>query len=88
MIKLIQVVMVVSYNEMEDILNKSGIIKFKYRSLEYIIKKNNLNVEIFVVGDIKGKRIFNSFYDVMNNYLVYNESLVDIIDKIQLISYN
>ena len=31
------------------------------------------------------KKVYSSFTDAMNNFTVYNESLVDNIDRIQII---
>ena len=73
------------YQELENIFNTSNEIKFKLYSLEYIIRKIDTGVEVFAILYQNRKQTYSSFSDAMNNFTVYNESLVDNIDRIQII---
>lgn len=75
----------VRYQELENIFNTSNEIKFKLYSLEYIIRKIDTGVEVFEILYQNRKQTYSSFSDAMNNFTVYNESLIDNIDRIQII---
>lgn len=75
----------VRYQELENIFNTSNEIKFKLYSLEYIIRKIDAGVEVFAILYQNRKQTYSSFSDAMNNFTVYNESLIDNIDRIQII---
>ena len=73
------------YQKLENKLNTSSEVKFKLFSLEYIIKKVNTCVEVYAELYQTRKYIYSSSKEAMNNFTVYNESLVDNIDIIQII---
>lgn len=73
------------YQELENIFNTSNEIKFKLYSLEYIIRKIDTGVEVFAILYQNRKQTYSSFSYAMNNFTVYNESLIDNIDRIQII---
>lgn len=73
------------YQELENIFNTSNEIKFKLYSLEYIIRKIDTGVEVFAILYQNRKQTYSSLSDAMNNFTVYNESLIDNIDRIQII---
>ena len=73
------------YQELENIFNTSNEIKFKLYSLEYIIRKIDTGVEVFAILYQNRKQTYSSFSDAMNNFTVYNESLIDNMDRIQII---
>lgn len=73
------------YQELENIFNTSNEIKFKLYSLEYVIRKIDTGVEVFAILYQNRKQTYSSFSDAMNNFTVYNESLIDNIDRIQII---
>lgn len=73
------------YQELENIFNTSNEIKFKLYSLEYIIRKIDTGFEVFAILYQNRKQTYSSFSDAMNNFTVYNESLIDNIDRIQII---
>ena len=77
----------VRYQELENIFNTSNEIKFKLYSLEYIIRKIDTGVEVFAILYQNRKQTYSSFSDAMNNFTVYNESLIDNIDRIQIIFF-
>lgn len=72
------------YEELENIFNASNEVRFKLFSLEYVIRKTHAGVEAFAELYQANKKAYSSFADAMNNFTVYNESLVDNIDKIQI----
>lgn len=72
------------YQELENIFNSSGELKFKLYSLEYIIKKIDNGVEVYAELYQTRKKVYSSFQEAMNNFVVYNESLVDNIDRIKI----
>lgn len=72
------------YQELENIFNSSGELKFKLYSLEYIIKKVDNGVEVYAILYQNRKKAYSSFQEAMNNFTVYNESLVDNIDRIKI----
>lgn len=72
------------YQELENIFNSSNELKFKLFSLEYIIKKVDNGVEVYAILYQNRKKVYSSFQEAMNNFTVYNESLVDNIDRIKL----
>ncbi len=73
-----------SYQELENLFNTSNEVKFKLYSLEYIIKKIDTGVEVFAELYQTKKKVYSSFEDAMNNFTVYNESLIDNIDRIKM----
>lgn len=73
------------YQELENIFNTSNEIKFKLYSLEYIIRKIDTGVEVFAILYQNRKQTYSSFSDAMNNFTIYNESLIDNMDRIQII---
>ena len=71
---------------MQNILNTSGELQFKLYSMEYMVKKDNDRVVIYAIRYEKDKKSFNSFEELMNNYLVYRESLIEQLDRIKITS--
>lgn len=74
------------YQELENKFNTSNEIKFKLYSLEYIIRKIDTGVEVYAELYQTRKKVYSSFKDAMNNFTVYNESLIDNMDRISLLS--
>lgn len=73
-----------SYKELENIFNSFGELKFKLFSLEYIIKKVDNGVEVYAILYQNRKMVYSSFQEAMNKFTVYNESLIDNIDRIRM----
>ena len=73
-----------SYKELENIFNSSNELKFKLFGLKYIIKKVDNGVEVYAILYQNRKKVYLSFQDAMNNFTIYNESLIDNIDRIKL----
>ena len=72
------------YQELENIFNSSGELKFKLYTLEYIMKKVDNGVEVYAELYQTRKKVYSSFQEAMNNFTVYNESLADNIDRIKI----
>ena len=70
---------------MNDILNANNKIKFKLYSLEYLIVKDDSVISIYVSDYDKNIKTYNSFEELMNNYLVYREPLIEQLDRIILL---
>lgn len=70
--------------ELENIFNSAGELKFKLYSIEYIIRKIDNGVEVYAILYQNRKKVYSSFQEAMNSFTVYNESLVDNIDRIKL----
>ena len=73
------------YKDLEDLFNTANELKFKLYSLEYVIKKVDSGVEVYAILYQNRKSNYLSFKEAMNNYKVYNESLMENINRIQII---
>lgn len=72
----------------EDLKKKFDInkkLKFKLYSLEYVIEQVDDKVVIYPEIYYQRKEAFFSFDEVMNHYTVYNEPLLQNIDRIKII---
>jgi hypothetical protein len=72
----------------DDLKNKFEInkkIKFKLYSLEYVVEMIDNKFIIYPEIYSKRKSSYISFDDMMNNFTVYNESLMENISKILII---
>lgn len=72
----------------EDLKKKFDInkkLKFKLYSLEYVIEQVEDKVVIYPEIYYQRKESFFSFDAVMNYYTVYNEPLLQNIDRIKII---
>lgn len=73
------------YQTMSNILETNKKLKFILYSLEYLVVKETSRVLIYVL-DTKIEKSYNSFEELMNNYLVYQESLLSQIDRIEILN--
>ncbi len=69
-------------NNIKEILDKNKNVEFKLFSLEYIILIENENYIIYPKIYSTRKNCFRSFEDLINNFTVYNETLIDNSDRI------
>ena len=72
-----------SYETMKDEFEKKNVLKFKLYSLEYQIEKDNNFVQIYAIDYPTRKSKYNSFEELLNNFKVYNEPLVTLLNKIK-----
>ena len=70
------------YNQLSELFSNNKLIHFKLYSLEYNIEEENNKVMIYANYYEKNKRYFNSFEELMNNFNVYNEPLINQMDRI------
>lgn len=69
----------------EDFKNKfvtNNIIKFKLYSLEYVVEQKENCVEIYAIYYENRKKQYNSLDELMNNYTVYNEPIINQFNRI------
>ena len=70
------------YNQLYELFLNNKVIHFKLYSLEYNIEEESNKVVIYANYYEKNKRYFNSFEELMNNFNVYNEPLINQMDRI------
>lgn len=75
-----------SYEKLESIYSESGLLKFKLYSLNYIVEKTATGPVIYVETLPARKVSYSAFEQLMNSYTVYNESLMECINKIQILN--
>lgn len=71
--------------KLKEIFEREHEVKFKLYSLEYIIKEIDNKIAVYPILYETKKSLFNSFEDALNNYTVYNESIIDNINRIIII---
>ena len=70
------------YNQLYELFSNNKVIHFKLYSLEYNIEEENNKVVIYANYYEKNKRYYNSFEELMNKFNIYNEPLINQIDRI------
>lgn len=72
----------------EDFKNKfitNNKIKFKLYSLEYVIEQKEGYVEIYAIYYENRKQQYKSLEDLINNYTVYNEPIINQFNRVLII---
>lgn len=69
-------------NKLVEIYQKQKEVKFKLYSLEYIIKEDNNAIVIYPLLYPSKKSRYKTIEDVLNYYMIYNESILENSDKI------
>ena len=72
-------------NVIDNILNNKKTIKLKIYSLVYIIELIEDYYVIYPELYDNRKKRYNSLNDMFNSYTIYNESLIDSINRIIII---
>ena len=72
-------------NDLQTIFDSNDKIRFKLYSLEYVIEKIDNHVQVYAIDYSTRKSKFNSFKDAMNNFKVYNEPLINQMERFNLI---
>ena len=72
-------------NELKDHYEKNNKIKFKLYSLEYLIERVDNYVQVYAIDYPTRKSKYFSLDELMNNFTVYNEPLITLIDNIKTI---
>ena len=68
--------------KIKDVFNNNSEVHFKIYTLEYTIKKDNDNVIIYADLYNGKKEIYNSLDELLNNFTIYNETLIENVYKI------
>ena len=68
-----------------DILIKK-IIKIKIYSLDYYIKLEDNSYIMYPENYEKSKHISSSLEELFSNFYIYNESIIDNIDRIKIVN--
>lgn len=74
------------YDDIKKIFITNNKLKFKLYSLEYIVEQEENCVEIYAIYYENRKKQYNSFDELMNNFTVYNEPLINQMNRIQIIN--
>lgn len=75
-----------SYEDLKNEFEKNNKLHFKLYSLEYVIEHVDNNIQIYAIDYPTMKSKYNSFEELMNNYTVYNEKLIEIVNNIIIIN--
>jgi len=64
-------------NELKNLFNENGIVKFELYGLEYTIEK--LGDTVIIYPSLYNQRnvSYNSLEELLNNHLIYNETIID-----------
>lgn len=73
------------YNNLKQLFETNQKLHFKLYSLEYIIETTDNRIVIYAIYYEKNKRYYNSFEDLINNYMVYNEPLINQLNRIKIL---
>ena len=76
---------IVSFNDLQTIFDTNNKIRFKLYSLEYLIEKVDNHVQAYAIDYPTRKSQFSSFKEAMNNFKVYNDPLINQMERINLI---
>ena len=71
--------------ELKELFERNREVRFKLYSLEYAIKEMDNKITVYPILYETKKSFYNSFEDALNNYTVYNESVIDNIDRVILL---
>lgn len=72
-------------NELKERYEKNNEVKFKLFSLEYIIQKVDNNVLVYPILYSNRKSTYSNLEEALNYYTVYNESIIENIDRLILL---
>ena len=72
-------------NDLQTFFDSNGKVEFKLYSLEYKIEKVDNYVQVYAVDYSTRKSKYSSFKEAINNYKVYNEPLLEQLDRIVII---
>lgn len=72
-------------DSIKNTLNEKGIIKLKIFALEYTIEFKDSKYIIYADLYQNRKQSFNSINELFENYMIYNEPIIQSIDRIKII---
>lgn len=70
--------------KIKNILAKNNKVTFKLYSLDYEINIVDNYIQIFSLAYPKLVKIYNTLEELLNNFQVYNESLLEVEDNIMV----
>lgn len=68
--------------KIKELLETNKIVKFKLFSLDYIIKQEDNSYIVYPTLYEKRQNKYDSLDEALNNFMVYNESLIENEDRI------
>lgn len=72
-------------NELKERYEKNNEVKFKLFSLEYIIQNVDNNVVVYPLLYSNKKNTYSSLDEALNYFTIYNESILDNIERVILL---
>lgn len=72
-------------NELKEKFEQNKEVKFKLFSLEYIIQQVAGEVVVYPLMFESRKNYYSNLDEALNNFTVYNESIIDNIDRVILL---
>ena len=75
-----------SYESIKNEFESNNRIKFKLYSLEYLIERVDNYVQVYAIDYPTRKSKYNTLEELFNNFTVYNESLISLINNIKIVS--
>ena len=72
------------FDSLEIKIDKGNKIVLSLFNIDYIIEKEKEKYVIYPSSDINNKKYYNSINNLFREFTIYNESLLDNIDKIEL----
>ena len=75
-----------NYNNLKQLFETNQKLHLKLYSLEYNIEVIDNKITIYAIYYEKNKKYYSSFEDLMNNYTVYNEPLINQLNRIKVLN--
>ena len=77
--------MVNKKEKIEQIINEKAVVKIKLYSLIYSIEFINNRYIIYADYYEKNKKEYNSLFELLNEFEIYNESILENIERVILL---
>lgn len=77
--------MMINISTIDEIIKRNNIIKLKIFALEYIIELKDNKYIIYADLYQNRKHEYNSLMELFENYMIYNEPIIQNIDRIKII---
>lgn len=75
-----------SYESIKNEFESNNRVKFKLYSLEYLIERVDNYIQVYAIDYPTRKSKYNTLEELFNNFTVYNESLISLINNIKIVS--
>lgn len=75
------------YNLIENILSNNKMIRLRIYALEYKIEFNDKYI-IYPILYQNRKYSYNSLKELFENYMIYNEPIIQNVDRIRILNIN